>query len=348
MTASPTEALDEIERGLDAAFDAAADEHALRNSYSRVLGPKGALTSLMKRITELAPIERKPFGQRVNEVKKHAETARERVEAALRAKARAAELASQVDITLPGRKHRVGRMHPIARVMHDVVDVFREMGFDVAEGPEIEYADYNFDKLGFPPDHPAMDMQDSFFVDTGTPERRALLRTHTSPVQIREMLSHPPPVMMVAPGAVYRRDDDATHSPMFTQLEGLVVDRGISMGHLKGVLETFAQRCFGPDVPTNFRASYFPFVEPGAELDVGCLICHGKDAACRVCKGTGWLEILGGGMVHPVVFENVGYDPEEFTGFAFGMGIDRIAMLRYGIPNIRLLFENDVRFLQSF
>jgi phenylalanyl-tRNA synthetase alpha chain len=233
------------------------------------------------------------------------------------------------------------------RVMHDVIDALTAMGFDVAEGPESEFAEFNFEKLGFPPDHPAMDMQDTFFLESAAPQRKPLLRTHTSPVQIREMLAHPPPVMIVAPGVVYRRDDDVTHSPMFMQIEGLVVDRGITMAHLRGTLDAFVHRLFGPDVPTKFRGSYFPFTEPSAEMDVGCLICRGNDPACRICKGTGWLEVLGCGMVNPVVFENVGYDPEEFTGFAFGMGIDRLAMLRYRIPDIRLLYDTDVRFLES-
>jgi phenylalanyl-tRNA synthetase alpha chain len=258
-----------------------------------------------------------------------------------------------VDPTLPGRARVPGRIHPIRRVLWDLSDVFGSLGFDVATGPEIDFAANNFDKLGFPPDHPAMDMHDSFFVRGGEQDR-VMLRTHTSTIQIREMLRRKPPVAVVGPGVVYRRDDDATHSPMFFQLEGFLVDRGVSFAHLRGVLSLFAQRMFGVGAPVRMRPSFFPFVEPGAEVDVGCMLCkpwerpHGVAAPdCRVCKGSGWLEILGCGMIHPVVFENVGYDPEVWSGFAFGMGIDRIAMLRYGIPNIRLLFENDPRFLGS-
>jgi phenylalanyl-tRNA synthetase alpha chain len=348
MSESANDALTQIDAGIDAAFAAARDDNELRNVYARYLGREGSVTLIMKRMGELAPAERKPFGQRANAVRQHAETAREGAERRLREEARRRELeAPLLDVTLPGRRPRLGRIHPLARVMHDIVDVFVGLGFDIAEGPEVESTANNFDRLGYQPDHPAIDMQDTFFVDSARPEKRPLLRSHTSTVQIREMLSHPPPVMVVAPGVVYRRDDDVTHSPQFLQLEGLMVDRGVSLGHLKAVLETSVKRLFGASVPTRFRCSYFPFVEPGAELDMGCQICAGKDPSCRVCKGSGWIEVLGCGMVHPVVFENVGYDPEQYTGFAFGMGIDRIAMNRFRVPDIRLLYENDVRFLES-
>lgn len=341
-------ALEAIDRDIDASFAAVRDDHELRNVYARFLGREGSLTAMLKRMPEVPAAERKSFGQRVNAVKQHVEKAREAAEARLRAEARQRELnAPPLDITLPGRRPRLGKIHPLMRVMHDVIDVFTAMGYDVAEGPEADYAENNFDRLGFPPDHPAMDMQDTFVLETTEPARRPLLRSHTSTVQIREMLSHSPPVMIVAPGVVYRRDDDVTHSPMFFQLEGLVVDRGITMAHLKGTLDTFVHRLFGPSVPTKFRASYFPFTEPSAEMDIGCLICSGKDPTCRVCKGTGWIEVLGCGMIDPVVFQNVGYDPEVYTGFAFGLGIDRLTMLRYRVPDIRLLYENDVRFLES-
>ncbi len=345
---TPTEELDAIARGVDEAFAAARDDNDLRQVSARFTGREGSLTRVMKRIPELPGPERKPFGQRVNEVKALVERAQTAATERLRREARARELSGPaLDITLPGRRPRLGRVHPIMRTLHDIIDAFTSLGFDVAEGPEVDLAEYNFDRLGFPPDHPAMDMHDSFFLSSREGADRVLLRTHTSTVQVREMLAHPPPVQVVMPGAVFRRDDDATHSPMFFQLEGLMVDEGITLAHLRGVLEAFLTRLFGAGVKTRFRASYFPFVEPGAEMDVECLICHGASPLCRVCKGGGWLEILGCGMVHPVVFESVGYDPERYTGFAFGMGIDRLTMLRYGIGDIRHLFENDVRFLGS-
>ncbi len=345
---TPIEELDAIARGVDEAFAAARDDNELRQVTARFSGREGSLTRVMKRIPELPGAERKSFGQRVNEVKGRVERALATAAERLRSEARARELAGPaIDITLPGRRPRLGRVHPIMRTLHEIIDVFSSLGFDVAEGPEVDLAENNFDRLGFPPDHPAMDMHDSFFLPSRTPSDRVLLRTHTSTVQVREMLSHPPPVQVVMPGAVFRRDDDATHSPMFFQLEGLMVDEDITLAHLRGVLEAFLHRLFGANVKTRFRASYFPFVEPGAEMDVECLICHGHNPACRVCKGTSWLEILGCGMVHPVVFESVGYDPERYKGFAFGMGIDRLTMLRYGIGDIRHLFENDVRFLGS-
>jgi phenylalanyl-tRNA synthetase alpha chain len=345
---TPIEELDAIARGVDEAFAAARDDNELRQVTARFSGREGSLTRVMKRIPELPGAERKSFGQRVNEVKGRVERALATAAERLRSEARARELAGPaIDITLPGRRPRLGRVHPIMRTLHEIIDVFSSLGFDVAEGPEVDLAENNFDRLGFPPDHPAMDMHDSFFLPSRSPSDRVLLRTHTSTVQVREMLSHPPPVQVVMPGAVFRRDDDATHSPMFFQLEGLMVDEDITLAHLRGVLEAFLHRLFGANVKTRFRASYFPFVEPGAEMDVECLICHGHNPACRVCKGTSWLEILGCGMVHPVVFESVGYDPERYKGFAFGMGIDRLTMLRYGIGDIRHLFENDVRFLGS-
>jgi phenylalanyl-tRNA synthetase alpha chain len=345
MADTPPEELAAIERSIDEQFGAARDDNDLRAITARFTGREGSLTRIMKRIPELPGAERKSFGQRVNTVKSAVEDAHARAAHALKSAARARELSGpMLDVTLPARKVPQGRVHPIIRTMHDIVDVFTGLGFDVAEGPEVDLAENNFERLGFPKDHPAMDMHDSFFLDAG---QRSLLRTHTSTVQIREMLSHPPPVQIIAPGAVFRRDDDVTHSPMFFQLEGLVVDRGVTMRQLKGVLDEFIARMFGPKLRTRFRASFFPFVEPGAELDMECLICNARDPQCRVCKGSGWLEVLGCGMVHPTVFENVGYDPETYTGFAFGLGIDRIAMLRYDVADIRLLYENDVRFLSS-
>lgn len=347
MSDSPTAALDALAASVEEAFQSVRDDNDLRQVTARFSGRDGAITRLMRRIPELLGPERKAFGQRVNEVKGAVERATALASQRLRDEARARELSGPpIDVTLPGRRPRIGRIHPVARVLHDVLDAFHALGFDIAEGPEVDLSENNFDRLGFPPDHPAMDMHDSFYLPSATGDK-VLLRTHTSTVQVREMLSHPPPVQVVCPGAVYRRDDDVTHSPMFFQIEGLMVDERISLAELRGALEAFLAKLFERRVRTRFRASYFPFVEPGAEMDMGCLICDGQDPGCRVCKGTGWLEILGCGMVHPTVFESVGYDPERYTGFAFGMGIDRLAMLRYQVSDIRLLYENDVRFLAS-
>jgi len=350
MADTPTTTLDAIEANIADTFLAIRTESELRNVYSKLLGKEGTVSLLMKRMPEISATERKTFGQKVNAVKAKIEQARTETETRLKQEARNRELNSApLDITLPGRKRSFGRMHPLSRVIHDMLDVFSSLGFDIAEGPEVELAEYNFERLGFPPDHPAIDMQDTFFISSEiqSGSQRPLLRTHTSPVQIREMLAHPPPIRIVAPGFVYRRDDDVTHSPMFMQIEGLVVDRGVNMSHLRGLIDAFVHRMFGDKIKTRLRASYFPFVEPGAELDMECLLCNGKDRSCRICKGSGWIEVLGCGMVDPVVFQQVGYDPEEYTGFALGMGVDRTAMLRYRVPDIRLLYENDTRFLES-
>ncbi len=345
--------LAEVREAFGPAFAEAKDEQALRVANAKLTGPEGSLTKLMKLMRDLPGDRRREYGQKANALKQEVSAA---FDAALEALARAereAELtAPHLDVTLPGRRPPAGRLHPITRVTHELIDIFTALGFDVADGPEVDLYEYNFDKLGFPPDHPATDMQDSFFIRSGG-DARTLLRTHTSTIQVREMLKRKPPLAIVAPGTVYRRDDDVTHSPMFFQIEGLLVDEKVSFADLKGVLLRFAQRLFGPEVSVRGRPSYFPFVEPGAEIDISCAFCKpwegdaARTAACRVCKGTGWLEILGCGMVHPVVFEHVGYDPEEVTGFAFGMGIDRIAMLKYGIHDIRMLYENDVRFLEQ-
>jgi len=267
---------------------------------------------------------------------------------------RDAELnATPFDLSLPGRPPAPrGHRHPISLVREEILDIFRSLGFEVAWGPEVELESNNFTKLAFPPDHPATDLQDTFWVRVlgGTPAARVLLRTQTSTVQIREMSRHAPPLAIVSGGAVYRRDDDVTHSPMFHQIEGLLVNERVSFAELKGVLTQFIYRLYG-EREIRFRPSYFPFVEPGAELDVSCVFCDsdsGSRASCRICKSTGWLEILGCGMVHPQVLEHCGIDSERFTGFAFGLGVERVAMLRYGIPDIRLLFENDPRFLAQF
>lgn len=349
MTSTPMEALDAIEREVADAFASVRDEHELRSVHAKFLGKEGSLTLIMRRMPELAPAEKKTFGQAVNRVKGAVESASAAAEQRIARESLERELDREpTDVSMPGRRSRVGRTHPLHRVLYDVTDIFVSMGFDVAEGPESDWETNNFERLGFPADHPALDMQDTFFLkNEGKPRPRALLRTHTSTVQIREMLSHGPPVMVVAPGTVYRRDDDATHSPMFSQIEGLVVDHGISLAHLRWTLATFAQRLFGKNVTTRMRGSYFPFTEPSVELDASCSVCQGNDPHCRLCKGSGWIEVGGAGMVDPVVLSNCGIDPERYTGFAFGMGIDRLAMIRYQVPSIELLYSNDVRFLRS-
>ena len=250
-------------------------------------------------------------------------------------------LRERIDITLPGRAIRTGRLHPIIQVSNQICDIFAGLGFSVVEGPEIELDYYNFEALNIPKDHPARDMQDTFYI-----EENIVLRTHTSPVQIRTMEKQKPPVRILSPGRVYRPDSDISHTPMFHQIEGLLVDKGITFGDLKGVLTFFVRKIFGEDTAIRFRPSFFPFTEPSAEVDIQCVMCRGT--GCRVCGQSGWLEILGSGMVDPEVFKNVGYDPEEISGFAFGLGLERIAMLKYGVSDIRLFFENDWRFLEQF
>jgi phenylalanyl-tRNA synthetase alpha chain len=350
-------AVEELRAAFRQRFAMAKTEQALRDEKAKVLGKNGELTALLKQTGSAPPEARKAFGVLVNGLKQEVERAFDECLAALARQDRERELgAPPFDLSLPGREPApLGHMHPISRVRDSIVDVFVTMGFAVHDGPEVEIEENNFTKLGFPPDHPATDMQDSFWVDVAMPGRapdtRTLLRTHTSNVQIRAMTTHAPPMAYIAPGTVYRRDDDATHSPMFHQVEGFLVDENVTMGNLKGVLAEFAERFFGAGTPIRLRPSYFPFVEPGAEVDVGCPFCKRQDgtrAGCSVCKGTGYIEILGCGMIHPVVFESCGLDPERWTGFAFGMGIERTAIVKYGIPNIRLLFENDPRFLAQF
>ena len=328
-------AVDEIGRA------AGEDElEALRVGY---LGKKGRLTALFKRLGELPKGERPQVGAALNETKARVEAELETARERARSERLSRELAAErVDVTLPGRAVVRGRKHVLTQVVEKILDIFTVLGFSVEEGPEIETDYYNFEALNFEPDHPAREEHDTFFVEGGR-----ILRTHTSPVQIRVMERQPPPVRVVCPGACYRNDVfDATHSPMFHQVEGFMVDEGITFGDLKGVLTHFCRRLFGADTTVRFRASYFPFTEPSAEIDVECVFCKG--AGCSVCKRTGWLEILGAGMIDPNVFEHVGYDSEKYTGFAFGMGIDRVAMLTYGIDDIRLFFENDMRFLSQF
>ena len=304
------------------------------------LGRKGDLTVILRGLGKLDPEERRHVGQEANRAKEVLEAALDQARLALKAAARRAA-ATTVDVTLPGRRLPRGRLHPLNRIMAEVCDIFLHLGFEAVEGPEVELDWYNFEALNLPPDHPARDMQDTFYFND-----QVLLRTHTSPMQIRTMEQRQPPVRIIAPGKVYRRDSDITHSPMFHQVEGLLVDKGVTFADLKGVLTAFVHQMFGPEVGVRFRPSYFPFTEPSAEVDIECVMCGGH--GCRVCKATGWLEVLGSGMVHPAVFEAVGYDSETYTGFAFGLGIERIAMLKYGVDDIRLFFDNDLRFLRQF
>ena len=323
-------------------IDKAPDEQELLSVKARYLGKKGEITAIMKEMGSLSPSERPAFGQLVNVVKDTLEAAFTGRFLSIKKMATEDSLKKEkVDITLPGRRVQIGKRHPLSIVMDEVVGIFTRIGFSVADGPEIETDYYNFEALNIPRDHPARDMQDTFYISEDI-----VLRTHTSPVQIRTMERHAPPIRIIAPGSVYRCDSDVTHSPMFHQVEGLIVDKGISFGDLKGILKTFVGEMFGEDVSLRFRPSFFPFTEPSAEVDIQCVLCRGD--GCRVCSDTGWLEIMGCGMVDPAVFSFVKYDPEIYTGFAFGMGIERIAMLKYKINDIRLFFENDIRFLNQF
>lgn len=311
---------------------------------SRYLGRKGLFAAVLKELAELPKSERGKAGQAINSLKKKVEEDITACLEALKADSMLSDIeVDRLDVTLPGRKARTGKLHPATQVMDEIERIFLSLGFDVAEGPEIETDYYNFEALNIAKDHPAREMQDTFYVSADV-----LLRTHTSPVQIRTMEKNPPPLRVIAPGTVFRRDSDLTHTPMFHQVEGFMVDKGVTFADLKGVLILFLQRLFGDSTPVRFRPSFFPFTEPSAEVDIGCVICKGSSSTCRVCKSTGWLEILGSGMIHPNVFKHVNYDPEVYSGFAFGLGIERIAMLKYGIDDIRLFFENDLRFLNQF
>ncbi|MEW5739126.1 MAG: phenylalanine--tRNA ligase subunit alpha [Myxococcota bacterium] len=322
---------------------------ALRVKY---LGKKGELSAVLGGMGKLAPEERRALGEAANAVKAELEALLEKAVAKVEELKLEAELKGpKLDVTLPGRGRRPGRRHPVAQTLEDIVSVFSRLGFSVESGPEIELDWYNFEALNVAADHPARDMQDTFYVDGGTlhagfSHQPVVLRTHTSPVQIRTMLKQKPPVRAVMPGRVYRKDSDQTHTPMFHQVEGLLVDTKVTLAELKGTLDAFAKAFFGAKVKTRARPSFFPFTEPSAEVDVSCVFCSG--AGCRVCKQTGWLEVLGSGMVHPNVFRHAGYDPSQVTGFAFGMGVERLAMLRYGIDDLRTMFENDYRFVSQF
>jgi phenylalanyl-tRNA synthetase alpha chain len=335
--------VDAIVQEARTAVAAARSSAELEKVRVGVLGRQGALTQLLRSLGTLAPDERPLVGAAANEAKRELEALLDaRLQETLEGERQAARRRQRLDLTLPGRRPPLGSLHPLTRVHDEIVAIFAGLGFSVAEGPEIETDYHNFEALNIPRDHPARDMQDTLYLSETT-----VLRTHTSPVQIRAMLARKPPLRVIVPGKVYRRDvADATHSPMFHQVEGLAVDRAITMADLKGTLELFAREMFGPRSRIRFRPSFFPFTEPSAEVDVLCFVCHGD--GCRLCKQGGWLEILGSGMVHPQVLKNVGYDPEEVTGWAFGMGIERIAMLKYGIDDLRLFFENDLRFLGQF
>ena len=332
--------LDEIET--DARRElavAAGDRKQIEALSQKYLGRKGVITQLLRSIASLPPEVRPVAGRRANEIKQRLTAD---MEAAMMAAAAAdRSRANRIDVTLPGRSHMCPPLHPITQISREICDIFVRMGYDIVEGPEVEKDYYNFEALNIPKNHPARDMQDTFFVSEDV-----VLRTHTSPLQIRTMEKQPPPVRVIAPGKVFRCDSDQTHTPMFHQVEGLLVDEGVSFGDLKGTLTAFVHQMFDDQTRLRFRPSFFPFTEPSAEVDILCVICRGK--GCRVCKQTGWLEILGSGMVHPAVFENVGYDTDRFTGFAFGMGVERVAMLKYGIDDLRRFFENDLRFLSQF
>ncbi len=323
----------------------AANLSELNDVRVRYLGKKGELTGILRGMSKLSKEDRPRIGQIVNEARAQIEALLAEKNEKLKAEEMAQRLASEkIDITLPGRQQPLGHLHPLTLTLNRIKDIFMSMGFSVEEGPEIERDYFNFEALNLPKDHPARDMQDSFYITD-----EILMRTQTSPVQARTMQSHEPnsPIRMIAPGRVYRRDDyDATHSPMFTQVEGLVIDKGICLADLKGTLELFLHQIFNENVGVRFRPSFFPFTEPSAEVDISCVMCHGK--GCRVCKGTGWLEILGAGMVHPHVLEMSGYDPKKVSGFAFGLGVERIAMLSYGIDDLRMFYDNDTRFLRQF
>jgi len=317
----------------------AAVAEEVQSLNTKYLGRKGVITQFLRNISSLPAQERPAAGKEANQVKLKIEAACSEAMARLQNEAEAKS--GGIDVSLPGRMPVRGTLHPLTQITHQICEIFGRMGFEVVEGPEVENDYYNFEALNIPKNHPARDMQDTFYVSEDI-----VLRTHTSPTQPRVMEKRNPPVRIIAPGKVYRCDSDLTHTPMFHQVEGLLVDENVSFGDLKGTLTSFVHQMFDPQTRLRFRPSFFPFTEPSAEVDILCVICRGK--GCRVCSNTGWIEILGSGMVHPAVFENVGYDTARYTGFAFGMGVERIAMLKYGIDDIRKYFENDIRFLNQF
>lgn len=337
------EQLSAIKQNAKDALSGAIDLSEIENLRVKFLGKKGELTSVMKGMGKLSNEERPVIGKLANEVRIFIEAALDEKKDALLKKAKAKKLEFEtVDVGLPGKVPSVGKRHPMTTVIDDLNEIFIGMGFSIAEGPEVELDYYNFEALNLPPDHPARDTQDTFYINENT-----VLRTQTSPVQIRVMEKQKPPIRVISPGRVYRSDAvDATHSPVFHQMEGLVVDEGITMADLKGTLEVFVKKLYGEDTKVRFRPHHFPFTEPSAEMDISCFNCGGE--GCRICKGEGWIEILGCGMVHPKVLANVGIDSEKYSGFAFGMGLERVAMFRYGIDDLRLFYENDLGFLKQF
>ena len=337
------EKLEAIKSAAKEAVSKVQNEKEIEEIRVKYLGKKGELTAILKQMGSLSAEERPKMGQLVNEAKAKLEEAITQKATEMKEKATELKLkAETIDITMPAKRKETGKLHPLNTVLNDMIDIFQSMGFDVLDGPEIETDHYNFECLNVPADHPARDMQDTFYLG-----ENLLLRTQTSAAQIRVMETRKPPIRIICPGRVFRADEvDATHSPVFHQIEGLVVDKGITMCDLKGVLEQFAHEIYGPETKVKFRPSFFPFTEPSVEVDVTCSECGGK--GCRVCKGSGWIEILGAGMVHPNVLRSCGIDPDVYSGFAFGIGLDRITTTRYKISDIRLLFENDKRFLEQF
>ena len=335
--------LEEIRAAVESVISDVKDMDALEQIRIKYLGKKGELTAVLKGMGKLSPEERPVIGALANEIRSKLEGEIEEKKSQLAAKLEEARLAKEVvDVTMPGNKPEIGRLHPLTQVMNTIKDTFIGMGFEIADGPEVELDYYNFEALNIPKDHPARDTQDTFYISDDV-----VLRTQTSPMQIRVMENTKPPIRVIAPGRVYRSDSvDATHSPVFHQIEGLVVDKGVTMADLKGTLETFIHSLYGEDTKVRFRPHHFPFTEPSAEVDVSCFVCGGE--GCSVCKGEGWIEILGCGMVHPKVLANCGIDPEVYSGFAFGLGLERIAMRKYDINDLRLFTENDLRFLKQF
>lgn len=349
MTDKPSiQNLDNIQKEALLEIEKASNNEEASELKNKYLGRKGVFSLLLKGLADVPKDKKKEVGASINSAKNIVDSKLNNLLVSLDKEQKEKDLKNdRTDITLPGRNIQLGRAHPITQITDEIESIFISLGFDVAEGPEVESDYYNFEALNIPKDHPAREMQDTFYIATEVDDNNEkCLRTHTSPVQIRVMENKKPPLRIIAPGTVYRRDSDVTHTPMFHQIEGFMVDEGITFGDLKGVLTYFLQTMFGTKTKLRFRPSFFPFTEPSAEVDISCVICKGK--GCRVCSGTGWIEILGSGMIHPEVFRSVNYDTEKFTGFAFGLGIERIAMLKFGIDDLRMFFENDKRFLSQF